>query len=562
MSALEGRMPDLLDAVVCAAQGAGERLREEFFRPAGPRGARGKAPIDTEIEDALRATLQALLACAFLGEETGLAPGPVGGWRWVVDPHDGTSEFLKGHRGSAVSIALLRGEGLAGPAATAAHAQIVLGVVHCPFAPDRGADTIAWAEGCGPIRRHGQAVEASLARGRLERGAIVWTTASGALRPHAFSRALAPAKFVAMPSIAYRLARIAAGDGVATLSLHPVNEYDIAAGTALVRAAGGVVHDARGHDVAFSGTENALLPGCVAGAPEAVLALVGKDWESVLREPKIEPRLALGFPRNPDEARLARAQGCLLGQVIGDSLGSRADADPLTDDGELSIVLARAIAREKRYDAKVALAAYGGWHESRSIEVGRALNGSLTRVVPIGIWAAGDPVRAARAAREDSALKQPNAVCEEACAGYAAAIAVGVSGGAGADMLAAALAHCSGIARAAIERGAGNERLADYEADASEFLRALQNAFRQLCQASDFERALMAAVSAGRNTGNAIAVAGALLGALHGRTAIPQRWVLPVLACRPGAESGAPRARPMTCWPDDVLELAEALMTG
>ncbi|TAN53042.1 MAG: hypothetical protein EPN19_09955 [Betaproteobacteria bacterium] len=562
MSALEGRMPELLDAVVCAAQGAGERLREEFFRPAGPRGARGKAPIDTEIEDTLRATLQALLACSFLGEETGLAPGPVGGLRWVVDPHDGTSEFLKGHRGSAVSIALLRGDGLAGPAAAAASAEIVLGVVHCPFAPDRGADSIAWAEGCGPIRRNGQAVEAGLPRGRLERGAIVWTTASGALRPHAFSRALAPARFVAMPSIAYRLARIAAGDGVATLSLHSVNEYDIAAGTALVRAAGGVVHDAMGHDIAFSGAENARVPGCVAGAREAVLALVGRDWESVLREPKIEPRLALGFPRNPDEARLARAQGCLLGQAIGDSLGAQADAGAPTADGELAIVLARAIARERRYDAKAALAAYGEWRESRPVDVGRASNGSLMRVVPIGIWAAGDPVRAARAAREDSALMRPNEVCEEACAGYAAAIAAGVAGGARAEMLAAARAHCSGEARAAIERGAGNERLADCDSNASDCLPALQNAFRQLCHASDFEQALMATASAGRDAGIRGAVAGALLGVAHGRAAIPQRWILPVLACRPGAAAGAPQARPMTCWPDDVLELAEALITG
>ncbi|TAK52795.1 MAG: hypothetical protein EPO27_00475 [Betaproteobacteria bacterium] len=562
MSVLEGRMPELLDAVVCAAQGAGERLREEFFRPAGPRGARGKAPIDTEIEDALRATLQALLACSFLGEETGLAPGPVGGWRWVVDPHDGTSEFLKGHRGSAVSIALLRGDGLAGPAAAAASAEIVLGVVHCPLAPDRGADSIAWAEGCGPIRRNGQAIEAGLLRGRLERGAIVWTTASGALRPHAFSRALAPAKFVAMPSIAYRLARIAAGDGVATLSLHSVNEYDIAAGTALVRAAGGVVHDAKGHDIAFSGAENARLPGCIAGAPAAVLALVGKDWESVLREPKIEPRLGLGFPRHPDEARLARAQGCLLGQVIGGRLGPQARAGQPTDDGELAIVLARAIARAKCYDASAAVAAYGEWRESRPIDVARALHGSLMRVVPIGIWAAGDPVRAARAAREDSALGQPDAVCEEACAGYAAAIAAGVSGGASADMLAAALAHCSGEVRAAIERGAADERRAPCDSDTGELLPALRNAFRQLCHASDFERALMTEARAGGKPGDSIAVAGALLGARHGRTAIPQRWILAVLACRPGAASGALQARPMTCWPDDVLELAEALITG
>ena len=44
------------------------------------------------------------------------------------------------------------------------------------------------------------------------------------------------------------------------------------------------------------------------------------------------------------------------------------------------------------------------------------------------------------------------------------------------------------------------------------------------------------------------------------RDAIPPRWVLPVLACRPHDEAGALRPRPMAYWPDDVLDIAEALL--
>ena len=58
----------------------------------------------------------------------------------------------------------------------------------------------------------------------------------------------------------------------------------------------------------------------------------------------------------------------------------------------------------------------------------------------------------------------------------------------------------------------------------------------------------------------AAGIAGALLGALHGRGGIPSRWILPLLACRPLAEAGALRPRPIEYWPDDVLELAEALL--
>jgi hypothetical protein len=50
------------------------------------------------------------------------------------------------------------------------------------------------------------------------------------------------------------------------------------------------------------------------------------------------------------------------------------------------------------------------------------------------------------------------------------------------------------------------------------------------------------------------------VGATLGRDAIPSRWIYPVLACRPLLQACAPRPRPIDCWPDDVLELAEALL--
>jgi hypothetical protein len=67
-------------------------------------------------------------------------------------------------------------------------------------------------------------------------------------------------------------------------------------------------------------------------------------------------------------------------------------------------------------------------------------------------------------------------------------------------------------------------------------------------------------VGCGGDADTNAAVAGALLGALHGRDAFPARWVFPVLACRPLAEAGAPRPRPAAYWPDDLLDLAEALL--
>ena len=582
-------MKDVLAAVVAAVEAEGELLAAEFLRPDGPRGRRGSAPIDREIEERLREKLQAVVPCRFVGEETGVSGDETGGAVWMVDPQDGTFEFTSGKRGSAVSVGLLKNK------------IPVLGVVHSPLSPDRGADTIAWAESAGPIRRNGVALDVDLSQRLLGAGEFVFATASSANRPGAWARAVAPARYIAMPSIAYRLARIAAGDGAATLSIHGLNEYDIAAGMALIRAAGGVVLDAEGKPVVLEGRDR-RLSGCFAGAPGAAAQLARHDWKSLENEPPQKPRVALGFPRPAPEAQVARAQGCLLGQVIGDSLGSLVEfksaaeierlfprgvreladggvyhtiAGQPTDASEMALALARCLVEHKEFIPDKVLDAYRSWMTTRPVDIGttteRGLlglhaggsesNGSLMRVSPLGVWAAGDPARAAAAAREDSALTHRNPVCIEACAGYAAAIAAGVAGqGTEANrrsaMREAALANCRGKAREAIERASLPH---DFQSRMGWVLLALENAFVHL-RGSDFEEALVSTVGQGGDTDTNAAICGALLGAASGKSAIPSRWILPVLACRSTVDAGAPRPRPAAYWPDDILELAEALL--
>jgi ADP-ribosylglycohydrolase len=400
-----------------------------------------------------------------------------------------------------------------------------------------------------------------------------------------------------MPSIAYRLARVAAGDGAATVSIHSVNEYDVAAGMALLRGAGGVLLDAEGKEVALTGTLERRLSGCFAGSPGAAAQLAAHDWKSLEREPSLPARVVLGFPRRAPEARVDRAQACLLGQVIGDSLGSLVEfkspqdiaelfpggvreladggvyhtiAGQPTDDSEMALALARTLVSNKGFDAEKILERYREWLQTRPVDIGatteRGLlglhttdsesNGSLMRVSPIGVWAAGDPARAADAARADSALTHKNPVCIEACAGYAAAIAAGIAGASRAEMREAALANCRGRAREAIE---GARLPADFMTRTGWVLIALQNAFFHL-KSSEFEPALVDTVGGGGDTDTNAAICGALLGAALGRQAIPSRWILAVLACRATVDAGAPRARPPAYWPDDVLDVAEALL--
>lgn len=547
-----------LHEVIVAVEAAGDRLRAEFYRPQGPRGRRGRCPVDVEIEDSLRTALTRLIDCAFVGEETAPTPGSVAGMAWLVDPQDGTFDFSSGRRGSAISVALLRG------------GVPVIGVVHAPESPDRGRDTIAWAEGAGPIQRNGRPVHNDLSQQRFESGALVWATASSAYRPEAWSRAVAPARYVAMPSIAYRLARVAAGDGIATVSTHGLEEYDIAAGMALVLAAGGVVLDAQGEAIALKGDSKNRLSGCFAGAAAAAAQLARVDWSLLDQEPRREARISLGFPRRDAPVQRARAQGCLLGQVIGDSLGSLVEFKPAS---EMALTLARSLVRERGHDGEKVLHAYRDWLTSRPVDVGATTeagllgradalseaNGSLMRVSPIGVRSAGEPTLAARMARDDSALTHPNEACLEACAAYCAAIAAGV-GGAGLDeMIQAALAHSRGAAREAVERGVAGKRPGDFLTHQGWVLIALQNAFYCLRHLG-FEQALVSTVGQGGDTDTNAAITGALLGAFHSRTSIPARWILPVLACRPIAEGRALRPRPIEYWPDDILDLAEALL--
>ncbi|MGH8690949.1 MAG: ADP-ribosylglycohydrolase family protein, partial [Burkholderiales bacterium] len=352
-----------------------------------------------------------------------------------------------------------------------------------------------------------------------------------------------------------------------------------------------------GKTVVLGGKPGSRLSGCFAGAPAAAAQLARHDWQALEREPPLKARVALGFPRRATASRLERAQGCLLGQVIGDSLGSLVEfkaaaeiarlfpqgvrnladggvyhtiAGQPTDDSEMALALARCLVANGEYLPEKTLDAYREWMTTRPVDIGttteRGLlglhttesesNGSLMRVSPIGVWAAGDPARAAQAARADSKLTHPNPVCVEACAAYAAAIAAGVAGSSREAMRDAALANSTGRAREVLGRGAAP---GDFFTHMGSVLIGLQNAFFHL-RKSGFEESLIATVSAGGDTDTNAAICGALLGAALGRQAIPARWVLPVLACRSTVDAGAPRPRPAAYWPDDVLELAEALL--
>src|SRR5579863_7841472 len=77
-----------------------------------------------------------------------------------------------------------------------------------------------------------------------------------------------------MGSVAYKLALVSAGRADATWTLTPKNEWDVAAGVALIEAAGGVVRTSRNSQLLFN-KKRPLIPGLFACGPRLSKEIAG-----------------------------------------------------------------------------------------------------------------------------------------------------------------------------------------------------------------------------------------------------------------------------------------------
>jgi ADP-ribosyl-[dinitrogen reductase] hydrolase len=311
-----------------------------------------------------------------------------------------------------------------------------------------------------------------------------------------------------------------------------------------------------------------------------------------------------------DPTILSRAQGCLLGQLAGDSLGGLVEfqtpdtirreyphgvreladggtwdtiAGQPTDDSEMALMLARMLVKQGRYDAEEGHKAYRYWLDSAPFDCGRTIlsglhgrpdpdsqsNGALMRISPLGIFGANyDPYQVATWAQQDAALTHPHEVCLQANALFAMAIAHAISTGIAAQDLyreikvwAREMKVESALRKAFT--GASTAPPTDYLHKEGWVLIAFQNALWQLLHARNLEEGVVDTVMRGGDTDTNAAIAGALLGAVYGREAIPAQWVEKLLNCR--SEAGKPHVRhprPECFWPVDALELAEQLVCG
>jgi ADP-ribosyl-[dinitrogen reductase] hydrolase len=588
--------PDLkraLDAAEDAAHAAGDLLRADFHRPGGPRGGGDKAEADTEAERLIRGRLAAAFpSWSYLGEETGGQAGDAGAPVWLVDPNDGTRDYLVGRRGSSVSIGLVAG------------GRPVVGVVFAFGYPDDRGTMFSWAEGLGPVVRNGAAVTAKLPES-LAASDVVLVSSKGDRDPQGNLGCAAPARYRTVPSIAHRLALVAAGEAAGTSSLFNPCGWDYGGGHALLRGAGGVVVDENGREVVYRDDGDSRARNAYGGSAAVAEELARRPWSEVGTGEKGPRPASLERGRAiADPALLSRAQGCLLGQAAGDSLGALVEfrsahdiaaagdgprvledgghwqllAGQPTDDTEMALALARSIVQTGRYDPRAALSAYHAWAASGPFDMGQTTtaalagsplgesqaNGSLMRASPLGIFAYALPdAVAVRTARMDSGTTHPHRVCGDSVAAYVIAVARAIRTGGGAEeTYRAALSWARAEAVPAVAEALARAATTAPECDGAHagwVLIALQNAFYELLHAPSLEEGVVATVRRGGDTDTNAAIAGALLGAVHGRDAVPFQWKQMVLSCRP-IPSRAARPRPSSYWPVDVYELAEGLL--
>jgi ADP-ribosyl-[dinitrogen reductase] hydrolase len=306
-----------------------------------------------------------------------------------------------------------------------------------------------------------------------------------------------------------------------------------------------------------------------------------------------------------DPAMVSRAQGCLLGQLAGDALGSMVEfrspedirreypdrireladggrwntiAGQPTDDSEMALMLAE----QGRYDAEEARTAYVFWLDSHPFDCGNTVfiglrgrpnfdsqaNGALMRISPLGVFGSNYDLQQVSAwAQQDAALTHPHPVCLQASALFAMAIARAISTGIGCQDLFRQIetwATEMKVEDALLKSitGAATAPPNDYIHQQGWVLTAFRNALWQLLHASDLEDGVTDTVMRGGDTDTNAAIAGALLGAVHGRDAIPAQWVEKLLSCRP--EAGQPHIhhpRPKCFWPVDALDLAKRLIS-
>ncbi len=316
------------------------------------------------------------------------------------------------------------------------------------------------------------------------------------------------------------------------------------------------------------------------------------------------------------------ARGCLVGAFVGDSVGARLEflgrvpdsaqlddalamkgggvfrvaPGQITDDGELTLALARALVGEQQYPREKVATNYRAWVVSHPFDIGNATsaalggaiarnsvvadavatnatkynfaskaNGALMRASALGIWSVRLSVEeAVAAARADACLTHPNLTCQWASAAYVVAIRhLLLYPGDGAGAFSEAEFALKGTPDDGIIevqswlKDAARGSLPSCYPLAGFVRIAFTHAFHHLYCETPFEDALRQVLTGGGDTDTNACIVGGLVGASVGLAAIPEQMSRAVLEC----DTAKGQPRPPWLQTHDALTVATALLT-
>ena len=192
----------------------------------------------------------------WLSEETEDSPDRLAKSRvWVVDPIDGTEEFIAGIPEFAISIALV------------VEGTPVSGVLHNPATAE-----LFYAYAGGGAFCNGTPIYSSSCQCLKQASMLVSQTE----HRKGLLAGLIPlgAEIQYIGSVTYKLARLATGAGDLYVTVRPKNEWDFCAGDLILREAGGVLWDKTGQPIRYNKKRVRQPTGLFAGNPTLVKQII------------------------------------------------------------------------------------------------------------------------------------------------------------------------------------------------------------------------------------------------------------------------------------------------
>lgn len=262
----------LLEALVEPVRHAADAIEDVRKGGITAREKADQSPVtaaDEAAEEIIEAALQRLTPhIPIIGEEAfaaGTAPTDIGGTFWLIDPVDGTREFVRGGKDYTVNVGLI------------VNYEAVLGVLMSP----REGTLWAGAEGVGAFRLGQNGQRETISTRRLANRPLI-VLASYRHRDAQTKRyleGLTDAKVTGRGS-SIKFAMLAEGNADLYPRWYACSEWDTAAGHGLLLGAGGQVFDAKtGQPLRYGkpGFEN--IPFIAVGDAEAALVRKLMPWQ-------------------------------------------------------------------------------------------------------------------------------------------------------------------------------------------------------------------------------------------------------------------------------------------